>query len=127
MALVVADPRVSTPRCNAETPIRWTMLARGLPANIVADRGVEGYGARRVEYPSVKPPLQRGDSDPLDDVGAWLTRFSAVGRDDDHTVHALGAVDRRGRCTPQDVDRRDVVRVEIREPVDRVVLLLAVV
>ena len=30
--VVVSNTRVAGPRCSAETPIRWTMLARGLPA-----------------------------------------------------------------------------------------------
>ena len=93
----------------------------------VAGARVQSLGARRVEDARVEPALQLGEPYPLGDVGARLSRFPTVGRDDDHAVYTLGAVDRRGGGTAQDVDRRDVVGIEIGQPVDRVVLLLAVV
>src|SRR5690606_9214669 len=49
--------------------------------------------------------------------------LTALGGDDHYTVGGLGTVDRRGRGPLEDFDGGDVVRVEVGDAVDAVVLL----
>ena len=84
----------------------------------------EGRGG--VEHARARAPLQLEEPQPLRDVGARLPRPPVICLDDDHAVPGLGTIDGRRGGPAQHLDRLDIVRVQVGEPVHRVVLLLAV-
>ena len=81
----------------------------------------------RVEHSRGGSALQLREPHALDDVRPRFASLAAIRRDYHDAVHALRPVDRRRGSAPQNFDRRDVVGIQVSQPVDRVVLLLAVV
>ena len=81
----------------------------------------------RVEHSRGGSALQLREPHALDDVGPRFASLAAVRRDDHDAVHALRTIDRRRGSAPQDFDRCDVVGIQVGQPVDGVVLFLAVV
>ncbi len=76
----------------------------------------------RIEIPQPDTTGSVEEAEPLADSDARCPRPAPLGRDDHHAVARLLPVDRRGRRALQDLDLLDVLRVDVDDPVDLVIL-----
>ena len=100
---------------------RYPRLERGGdPSRIREDRQRLVQAA---EGPRAKLVGPGGEAEPLGHGELRLADLASLGRDDHDAVGGLGAVDRGGRPTLQDLDPLDVLGIEIGDAIDRVVLV----
>src|SRR5439155_24244832 len=112
----------------------WRALDLGLVIERLAARSLIGLDQRRgraervadflraTELARAERVADLREAEALRDRDSRLAVVAALGRDDDNAVRGLAAVQRRGRGALEHLDGLDVVRVDIGDAVDRVVL-----